>query len=141
MVNDLVAHANSRPDIEKAYNQAVGRWDKAVLTTSQESAQKAGLSHGLMIDGRIIGTGLWTDETAAAEQIARLNQLEGIPLSAAGDRYVHEDSRQQLIKIAAQAANPEVNFTFATAFEPPLPIIILLYEYFKSLGTLWQKAT
>ncbi len=140
MLNNLIANNSSREQLAQAYRHSQVSWDKGLMKHAPELGKKAGLGHGLMIDDQIINTGLWTDETAVAQQIARLSKIDGIPLNSDGDQYIRDDEHHQLVKIAAQDSGSEVNYYFSTAFKPPMPIIMLVHNYFKSLGTLWQQA-
>lgn len=140
MLNSLVAEAGSRAKLADSYRRSQGRWDKLLMATTPESAERARIAHGLMVNRQIINTGLWANEILVADQIARLSQLDGLLLTPDGDKYVRDDRNNQLIQIAAQPATPAVNFYFSGAFEAPMPIILLLHNFFKSFGTLWQEA-
>ncbi|MEZ4678391.1 MAG: hypothetical protein R2932_29660 [Caldilineaceae bacterium] len=62
-----------------------------------------------------------------------------IHLARTGDLYVRDHNSLWGFAIVAGPTNAEVTLLCRTAFAPPQDLIMMTYEFLKSLATLWQK--
>ncbi len=141
-VNDAIAHLGSREEIESGLRTMMAGWDsESVLAQPADAGETGGNRYVLTMNDKLIHTAGWADEQTATEQVARLDQMDGRPLSPDGDKYVADENHNQLIKISAQPSNPAVQWFFTSTFELPEYCIALFHSAFKSVATIWHRAS
>jgi CheY-like chemotaxis protein len=94
----------------------------------------------ILIDGAHLFGPRMLEESDAVQLRDTLEQQPGLLLSADGDRFVMDDRHRAMLKIAAQPGRSELYWLATAAFEPPQDVIMLTYEFYKTLAVLWSRA-
>ncbi|MEZ4866018.1 MAG: hypothetical protein R3C14_32180 [Caldilineaceae bacterium] len=79
------------------------------------------------------------DAQQAAKWQEEQSQAKVIQFTRSGNLYARDDTNLWGINIVASPTNAEVQLLCRTAFAPPQDLVMMTYEFLKSLATLWQR--
>lgn len=104
------------------------------------AAPDAGYQFAYIFNGQMIAGTAGLEAPEALQLAGRLDQEQGMVLSADGDKYVVSDTTA-LLKIAPSPINAEVAYVFRGPVPPPDFMALSMHAFVRAFAELWKRAT
>lgn len=131
----LAAVSDSRANMEQALRQGL-----EAASQDAEGNDLIGLKRAefYMLGDIFVGNGL--DEATAHKLRTRLDQLSGVSIGAEGDKYVVDDDKNVMIKIAGGPARTELIHVHQSLMDYPDFHFRLAHAFLSTISRLWHRA-